>query len=315
MKAVAKRKNLIINIAIALVVILLWEFLLSNAPNMEKLNNFIQQLTGWNPRMRAFSLIALPRPSSIVKALLVTPPHGRGGPLFFWAHIKTTLSAIFLGFFLGNSIAIIIAIIFLYIPPVQRALMPFSLALRSIPLVAITPLLLRIRFSIADMPLVKDSPILYPIFGTEQAIKMIIVCIVVFFPTLVNVYQGFKSVDAPALELMHSLNASQWYIFWNLRVPYALPLTFSALKIAASASVGGVVIAEWLSSNKGLGYIMYAGSSSASLTTSDMWVAMILSTTLALLLFWLVSVVEKVAIPWHESVIALKEAMEGLNEA
>jgi NitT/TauT family transport system permease protein len=192
--------------------------------------------------------------------------------------------------------------------------MPFSLALRSIPLVAITPLLLRIRFSIADLPVVKSSPILYPIFGTEQAIKMFIVCIVVFFPTLVNVYQGFKSVDTPALELMHSLNASPWFVFWNLRVPSALPLTFSALKIAASSSVGGVVIAEWLSSNKGLGYIMYAGSSSASLTTADMWVGMILSTVLAVVLFWLVSTIEKLAIPWHESVIALKEAMEGFDK-
>ncbi|MBN1318578.1 MAG: ABC transporter permease subunit [Anaerolineales bacterium] len=281
---------------------------------MKKINGFIQQITGWNPGLRSFSLVALPRPSSVVKSILVTPVHGRGGPLFFWGHTKATLAALFSGFFLGNLIAMIIATLFLYLPPVQRALMPFSLALRSIPLVAITPLLLRIRFSIADLPMVKDSPILYPIFGTEQAIKMFIVCIVVFFPTLVNVYQGFKSVDAPALELMHSLNASQWYIFWNLRVPYALPLTFSALKIAASASVGGVVIAEWLSSNKGLGYVMYAGSSSASLSTADMWVAMILSTILALVLFWLVSVVEKAAIPWHESVIALKEAMEGFDK-
>jgi NitT/TauT family transport system permease protein len=140
---------------------------------------------------------------------------------------------------------------------------------------------------------------------------MLMVVIIVFFPTLVNTNQGLRSVESSALELMQSLNASKWYIYWNLRIPSALPLTFSALKIAASASVGGVIVAEWLSSNTGLGWIMAAGSSSRSLTAADLWVALIIATLLSVVIFWGMNTLEKAVIPWHESVIALKEAMAG----
>ncbi len=303
-------RNQIYNILIVVSFLLVWEFLLSNPDNVSRLNEFIHNLIGWNPHFRAFSLMAWPKPSSIAKAFFVTPARRHGGPLYFWDQTQTTLSAVLLGFLVGNLFAMLMAVVFVYVHPVERAVMPLNLALRSIPLVAIIPLLLRIRYSIADLPAVQNSPILQPIFGTEQAMKMLIVVIIVFFPTLVNVYEGLRTIEPAALELMHTLSASEWYIFWNLRVPSALPLTFSALKISASASVGGVIAAEWLCSNKGLGFIMAMGSSSASLTTSDLWVAIIITTLLSFAMFWLVSGFEKVLIPWHESVIALQEAMK-----
>lgn len=309
----SKNKSLIVNLLIVIGLLLLWEFLVSNPSNVNKINSWVFRLVGWNPHLKALSLVSTPKPSSIVRTFFVTPDNGRGGPFFFWMHMKATITAILPGFVIGNFFAIIMATVFLYVPALERALMPFSLAARSVPLVAITPLLLRIRFSIADLSMVQNSPILYPIFGTERAIKMLIVVIVVFFPTLVNVYQGLRSVERPAIELMQSLSASPWYIFWNLRVPSALPMTFSALKIAASSSVGGVIIAEWLSSNRGLGYVMYTGSASATLSTATMWVAVVISTMLSFVMFWVVNIFEKISIPWHESVIALREVMDGLD--
>jgi NitT/TauT family transport system permease protein len=306
-----ERKFIILNILAVICFILIWEFLLSNPTNVKKINDTIFNLVGWNPGFRAFSLIALPKPSSIVKAFFITPINGRGGPMFFWTHTIATISAIIQGFLIGNFIAILGATIFLYVPQIERAVMPFNLALQSIPLVAITPILLRIRFSLADSELVQNNPILYSIFGTEHAIKIFLVVIIVFFPTLVNAFQGLRSVESASLELMESLSASKWYIYWNLRIPSALPLTFSALKIAASASVGGVIVAEWFSSNTGLGYIMAASNSAGSLTTADLWVALIIATLLSVVIFWGMNALEKAVIPWHESVIALKEAMTG----
>ncbi len=289
--------------------LLFWEFVLSNTDNVSHFNDVVQRLTGWNPDIHLFSPATLPRPSGILRSLLVVPGNGRGGLAYYWKHSWITTQAAIVGFLLGNAFAILTATAFLYIKPLERALMPVALALRSIPLVAITPLLLRIRFSLADLPAVQSSPLLYAIFGTEFTIKYVIVVIIVFFPTLVNVARGLVSVSAPALELMSSLNASRWHVYWKLRVPSALPLTFAAFKVAASASVLGVVVAEWLSSNQGLGYIMYQGG--AGYAVAEMWVAMLLTTALAVLVYWAVERIERVVIPWHQSVIALKKVMEG----
>lgn len=292
-------------------ILLFWEFLLSNPDNVSAINGAIQDTIGWNPKFRAFSPTMLPRPSSIARAFFITPNNGRGGIAFFAEHTQASVFAALLGFFLGNGLAILTATLFLYVKLLERALMPIALALRSIPLVAITPLLLRIRFTLADMPTVKENPFLYALFGTEHTIKMIVVVIIVFFPTLVNVARGLESVDSPAMELMWSLSASEWYIYSRVRVPSALPLAFAAFKVAASASVLGVVVSEWLSSNQGLGYIMFQGGTGTGI--AEMWVAMIITTCLAVLLFWIVDVVERLAIPWHQSVIALKQAMEGFE--
>ncbi len=291
--------------------LLFWELILSNPDNVSAINSAIRDTTGWNPRLRFFSPTMMPRPSSIARAFFITPNNGRGGMLFFAEHTQASLFAALLGFVLGNGLAILIATLFLYVKSLERALMPIALALRSIPLVAITPLLLRIRFTLADLPAVKENPLLYLLFGTENTIKMIVVVIIVFFPTLVNVARGLESVDLPALEFLHSLSASEWYIYWQVRVPTALPLAFAAFKVAASASVLGVVVSEWLSSNQGLGYIMYQGGTGTGV--AEMWVAMIITTCLALALFWIVDLVEKIVLPWHQSVIALKQAMEGFE--
>jgi len=298
-------------LTLALVVLLLlaWQFLFSNPDNVSAINRAVERATGWNPQIHMFSPATLPPPTAIVRSLLIRPANGRGGPAFYWGHTWITTQAAILGFILGNLFAIATATAFLYIKPLERALMPIALALRSIPLVAITPLLLRIRFTLADAPAVQANPILHALFGAEQTIKLVIVVIIVYFPTLVNVARGLIDMNASSVELMNSLNASRWQIYWKLRVPSALPLTFAALKIAASASVLGVVVAEWLSSNKGLGYIMYQGGTGYA--TAPMWVAMLITTALAIFVFWAVGVVERWTIPWHESVIALKQVMEG----
>lgn len=301
-----------INLAVVLFVLLSWEFFFSNPTNIAKVNDTIESLTGLESNLRGFSVTAVPRPSQILSSITVTPKNGRGGPLFFWGHTQSTLAASVWGFFLGNGMAILMAVLFLYARPLERAFMPFALAIRSIPLVAITPLLLRVRYSLADMPSVQANPFLMSIFGTDQFIKMFIVILIVFFPTLVNVFQGFLSVEKAAMEYMHTLNASKWSIFWKLQAPAALPMTFAALKIGAGSAVLGVIVAEWLSSNSGLGFIM-GQTTQANLKPADIWAAMFITTILALAFFYAISWLERLLIPWHESVIALEQSMKGIE--
>lgn len=300
------------NLAVILIILLSWEFFFSNPANIDKVNQTIENLTGLESKLRGFSVTAVPRPSQIITSITITPKNGRGGPAFFWINTQSTLTASVWGFFLGNGMAILMATLFLYVRPLERAFMPFALAIRSIPLVAITPLLLRVRYSLADMPSVQANPLLMAIFGTDQFIKMFIVVLIVFFPTLVNVFQGFLSVDKPAMEYMHTLNASKWSIFWKLQAPAALPMTFAALKIGAGSAVLGVIVAEWLSSNSGLGFIM-GQTTQANLKPADIWAAMFITTVLALAFFYAISWLEKLLIPWHQSVIALEQSMNGIE--
>jgi NitT/TauT family transport system permease protein len=293
---------------VALTILLLWEFFISNEDNAERFNQAVEELTGWNPDFEAVAPTILPRPSLIVRQLVVTPRNQKGGPEYFWRHTKATLYAAGLGFVIGNLFAIITATSFLYFKPLERALMPIALALRSMPLVAITPLLLRIRFSIADLEVVQNSPILESVFGTDLVMKLFIVIIICYFPTLVNVARGLNSAESSALELMYSLRASRWQTYWKLRVPTALPLTFAALKVASSSAVLGAVVAEWLSSSQGLGFVIYR--SHADMSEAKMWMAMVISCAMAIIAFGLVGLVQRHAIPWHHSVVHLRGALE-----
>jgi NitT/TauT family transport system permease protein len=300
--------RIVLPLALAIILVLLWEFLISNDDNVDLINQKIEELTGWYPGFDSLVETILPRPSRIIKTLFVTPRNGRGGPEYFWRHTRSTLYGALLGFVLGNLLAIGTATLFLYVASLERALMPMALALRSMPLVAITPLLLRIRFSIADLEVVQSTPILYAVFGTDLVMKIIIVVIIVYFPTLVNVSRGLSSVEQAALELMHTLRASRWQTYWKLRVPTALPLTFAALKVASSASVLGAVVAEWLSSTRGLGYVIYRSSAEARVARAMM--GMVIACLMSMAAFMLVGWVQKRVIPWHREVVHLRGAIE-----
>jgi len=300
--------RIIIPLILTVVILMLWEFVISNDENVQLINRTVEDATGWNPDFDALTATILPRPSLIVKQLLVVPRNKKGGPEYFWRHTRATLFAAGLGFVIGNLFAIITATAFLYVKPLERALMPIALAARSMPLVAIAPLLLRIRFTIADLEVVQNNPLLDSVFGTDLIMKLIIVVIICYFPTLVNVARGLASAEQPALELMHTLHASRWQVYWKLHVPTALPLTFAALQVAASSSVLGAVVAEWLSSSRGLGYVIYR--SYADMSRPKMWMAMVISCVMAIVAFALVSVAQRFVVPWHRSVVHLRSALE-----
>jgi len=200
--------------------------------------------------------------------------------------------------------------LFIYIKPLEKAVMPIFLVIRAIPLVAITPLLLRIRYTLSDMAAVQGNPVIMALFGSGQAVKMLVVVLIVFFPTLVNVHEGLKSITTAEMELMESLNASGVQIFTRLRIFKALPMTFSAFKIASASSVLAVTVAEWLGSDRGLGYIMSQGAT-ASLDARHVWASIVIIVAFALLSYAAVSLAERLLLPWNESVIALKKAMNG----
>jgi NitT/TauT family transport system permease protein len=222
----------------------------------------------------------LPRPSAIVSR--------------FWSSRSTLVGAVrytileaILGFLLGNGLAVLLAVSFIYSPTAADTVYPMAVVLRSIPLVALTPFVIIF-------------------FGQGIAGKVVIAALICFFPTLVNMVQGLTSTDVQALELMHTLNANERQLFWKMRVPYSLPYLFTSFKITSSAAVLGAIIGEWVGAWKGLGAVIVQAMFNAQ--TELLWAAMVVATVLSILAYLVTAAAERILIPWHESV---KQAQVG----
>ncbi|HAH14631.1 MAG TPA: ABC transporter permease, partial [Chloroflexi bacterium] len=155
---------------------------------------------------------------------------------------------------------------------------PVAIGLRTIPIVAITPLLV-------------------VWLGNGYAPKIAIAALISFFPTLVNMSRGFASPSPDQLELMHALASSQWQVFRLVRWPASLPYLFASLKIAATSSVLGAIVAEWIGSDRGLGYLIVAAT--FEYRVARLWATIAVSTALALAAFLTVVAFERLAIPWR----------------
>jgi NitT/TauT family transport system permease protein len=225
-------------------------------------------------RLLRVPLYVLPPPSAIWSEIV------RDWPLL-WRHAQPTIVEALGGFALGNAVAIALAAVFVHSPPLNRALFPVAIGLRTVPLVAITPLLL-------------------VWLGNGYAPKVVIAALIAFFPTLVNATRGFGALDQQALDLLHTMSASSWQVFVKVRWPSSLPYIFSALKIAATSAVLGAVVAEWIGSDRGLGYLVVASTFEFKITR--LWATIALSTAIALAGFLLVVVAERLLVPWREEV-------------
>jgi NitT/TauT family transport system permease protein len=228
----------------------------------------------WEGAVRAMSVppYVLPAPTVIAQQL------GRDWPLL-WRHAQPTIVEAFGGFLVGNGVAIALAAAFVHSPAVQRALFPVAIGLRTIPLVAITPLLL-------------------VWLGNGYAPKVVIAALISFFPTLVNMTRGLAAMDRQALELMHTYSASRWQVFVKVRWPASLPYLFSALKIAATSCVLGAVVAEWIGSDRGLGYLVVAAT--FEFRVARLWATVVVTSLIALGAFVAVVVAERLLVPWRE---------------
>lgn len=178
------------------------------------------------------SPLALPAPTDIWAALV----DGFSSGLYL-EHTISTVSSILLGFVLGAAMAIVLAGILSSIPVLEKVLTPFIVAFQSMPKIAISPLI-----------------IIW--FGFGELSKTIIVLTVCFFPILINALHGLKVRDRDHLELFRSLGANRWQMFFRLRLPHAVPYIFAGLHIGVIFALIGTVVAEFVGSNSGVGYLM-----------------------------------------------------------
>lgn len=216
----------------------------------------------------------LPAPSAIWRQLV------RDWPLLL-RHLQPTAIEAGGGFLIGNVVAILLAAAFVHWPAFERAVFPVAIALRTLPLVAITPLLIAW-------------------LGYGYAPRIAIAALISFFPTLVNMVRGLNALDQQAFELLRTYSATTWQIFTKVRLPSSLPYLFASLKISATSSVLGAIVAEWIGTDKGLGYLIVAAT--FDFKSERLWATIAVSSALALVGFLLVVLAERLLVPWRKDV-------------
>ncbi|MEJ8848511.1 ABC transporter permease [Variovorax rhizosphaerae] len=196
-------------------------------------------LGSWEAAVRVFKLPRhlVPPVSDIAVALwrgLATGPMAKDG---FWYHGGVTLAEILLGFVIGSGIGLAIGIIVSQMPKVEALVEPYVAALQSVPKVAVAPII-----------------VVWLGFGISS--KVVIICLLTFFPVLVTSIAGFKAVDPDRIDLLRSLSATPWQIFRKAKFPSALPYVFAGLNMAAAFSVVGAVVGEFVGAQAGLGVLI-----------------------------------------------------------
>ncbi|HYM90331.1 MAG TPA: ABC transporter permease [bacterium] len=195
-------------------------------------------------------------------------------------HMTVTLVEAGAGFALGNLLAVGLAVASVYNETIERATMPFALALRSIPLIAI-------------------APVLVFLLGLGWQSKVAVAVLVSFFPTLVNMIVGLRSVDYRLLELMHVLNAGWWQVLVQVRFPSSWPAFFAALKIAVPSSILGAAVAEWINASAGIGYLIIV--STYQFNTVQLYSTMFVTTAVSAGVYLAVVWLETRLLPWRKS--------------
>lgn len=188
-----------------------------------------------------------------------------------------TLVETLLGFGLAVAGGIPIAAALVSSDLLWRAFYPVLAGIQSVPKNAIAPLL-----------------ILW--FGTGQTSKVIIAFLISFFPIVINAVSGMMLVDSDAMDMVKSLRATRWQVFWYFRLPNALPFIFAAAKVSITLALVGAVIGEFVGADSGLGYVILVSSS--QLHTDVAFVAIVLLAIIGMGLFSMVGMIERMTMPW-----------------
>jgi len=148
-----------------------------------------------------------------------------------------TLLEIVVGFSIANILSILLALYIFTNKKIERYLMPLAISAKTMPLIAIIPLILIW-------------------FGSGISSKIIAVILICFFPSLISMIRGIRSINADTLELFNFYAKNDLQKIRHLVLPFTLPYLFSALKISSSLAVVGALVGELIAANKGLGFVI-----------------------------------------------------------
>lgn len=215
--------------------------------------------------------VILPTPSVALDALFAEFD-------YFAYHSWVTLYTIVIGFAVAAAVGLVLAVGIFYVDVLRRTVYPL------ITIVYVVP---KISF----------APIFLIWFGSGLTNKVALAALMAFFPMVINTYQGLREIDQEILDIGYSLEATEWFVFWRVRMPNALPFVMAGLKVGLALSVIGVIVAEFISSAEGIGHVIIETSTYAR--TPATFAAIFVISAISLALYAIPSYVEHRILAWY----------------
>lgn len=229
----------------------------------------------WEVAARVFDLPSyiLPAPSEILVELWTRRAQYAHAALF-------TLQPMLIGFAAAVVIGVALALLVAFSRGMEKTVYPLLVFFQIVPKIAVAPLF-----------------IIW--FGFGLTPKVLLVFLLSFFPVVVSAITAFRSVDPDVMDLARSTGAGRWRTFVKVQVPHALPTLFTGIKVAAALSATAAVVAEFVASDRGLGYLLLEAN--GNLNTSMAFGSVFVLTALGFALYATVELAEQILIPWHVS--------------
>jgi len=198
-----------------------------------------------------------------------------------WRDSYVTGLETLLGFFVGNLFGTLIGLSLWYSRFVSRVVEPFIVALGSIPIIAL-------------------APIIIIWFGTGLISKVAMSTLSVVIVALVTSYKGAVGVDPDQINLLRTLGASKFQLFRKLVVPASLTDIFAGLKLTVGFALIGAIVGEFMSSSEGLGHAIFKAGS--LYVIPKVFAALVVTIVLALVLTFIVGKIERLLMPWRRQI-------------
>ncbi|NLX02979.1 MAG: ABC transporter permease [Syntrophomonadaceae bacterium] len=234
---------------------------------------FLILLVIWELGVRIYHIpgYILTGPGQVLVTITKTYP-------MLWFHGSMTLLEAISGFIMAIAIAFIMAFLLDTLFWLNRAVYPLLIISQTIPLIVLA-VLFTIWFGFGLLP------------------KILVVILVCFFPMVISFSNGLNTVDPDQISLFRSMGASRFKTFTMVKLPAAMPSFFSGIRISATYSIMAAVIAEWLGSNRGLGYYMTLQQKQFAI--DRVLAAVVVICLLSLLLVKLIDLLEYLLVPWN----------------
>ncbi len=228
----------------------------------------------WEALVRAdsSSLRSVPAPTEVLGALI------NSRSTLWTEHLPQTLLETVIGLVIAVIIGLAFAALLDFLPLLKQAVYPLLVVSQTVPIFAI-------------------AVVLILVLGFDTAPKVAVVILFCFFPIMVSTLDGLNGTDPDLVALLRAMGASRGQIWRKVRLPSALPAFFSGLRIAATYSIGGAIVGEYVTSSKGLGYVMRLQFSQGHV--ADAFVPVVIIVLLSIGLVELVNLAERVVMPWY----------------
>ena len=230
---------------------------------------------GWELYVRIADIrpLTLPLPSDVLR-------HVFSNLDFYWENGWVTIQEAFWGFWLAFGVAVLLATLMAHSRFMEQAALPVIVLVQSTPVAVLVPVF-----------------ILW--FGFSPWPKILTAALFAWIPFVSNALTGLRSIDPDTHELMRSVNATKWEVYWRLRFPHALPYLFSAGRICVGLALVGAVIGEFFNSTEGLGNAARVAQS--RLLVDQLWGSVFVLAFIGVVFVLALTAIERRVLRWHSS--------------